>query len=61
MEFGVSPIPETRDAMVQRGSLFGVPTYRCIGPGESISFGYRAELQRASMMPRKPIPHATYL
>jgi hypothetical protein len=28
MEFGVSPMPETRRRMVERGSLFGVPTYR---------------------------------
>jgi hypothetical protein len=30
MEFGVSPFPETRRAMVDRGRLFGVPTYRWI-------------------------------
>ena len=28
MEFGVSPFPETRRQMVDRGSLFDVPTYR---------------------------------
>jgi hypothetical protein len=28
MEFGVSPIPETRREMIERGSLFGVPGYR---------------------------------
>jgi hypothetical protein len=28
MEFGVSPFPETRQQMVDRGSLFGVRTYR---------------------------------
>ncbi len=28
MEFGVSPYPETRRQMVDRGTLFGVPTYR---------------------------------
>jgi hypothetical protein len=28
MEFGVSPMPETRREMVDRGTLFGVPTFR---------------------------------
>ena len=28
MEFGVSPFPESRRAMTERASLFGVPTYR---------------------------------
>jgi hypothetical protein len=28
MEFGVSPFPESRREMVDRGRLFGVPTYR---------------------------------
>jgi hypothetical protein len=30
MEFGVSPMPETRRQMIDRGTLFGVPTYRWI-------------------------------
>jgi hypothetical protein len=28
MEFGVSPMPETRRQMIDRGRLFEVPTYR---------------------------------
>jgi hypothetical protein len=28
LEFGVSPFPETRRQMIDRGSLFGEPTYR---------------------------------
>jgi hypothetical protein len=28
MEFGASPMPETRRQMIERGSLFGVPAYR---------------------------------
>ena len=44
MEFGVSPMPETRDAMVQRGTLFGVPTFRRIASGESIAVEYYAML-----------------
>jgi hypothetical protein len=30
MEFGVSPMPETRRRMIDRGTLFEVPTYRWI-------------------------------
>ena len=30
MEFGVSPFPESRRKMIDRGRLFGVPTYRWI-------------------------------
>ena len=30
MEFGASPIPETRRKMIERGRLFGVPGYRWI-------------------------------
>ena len=30
MEFGVSPFPESRRAMIDRGRLFGVPTYRWV-------------------------------
>ena len=28
MEFGVSPMAESRRQMIDRGSLFGVPAYR---------------------------------
>jgi hypothetical protein len=28
MDFGVSPMPESRRQMIDRGTLFGVPTYR---------------------------------
>jgi hypothetical protein len=51
MEFGVSPMPETREAMVQRGTLFDVPTFGHIGPHESIVVEYRALLQRANAIP----------
>jgi hypothetical protein len=51
MEFGVSPMPETRDAMVQRGTLFGVPTFRRIAAGESISVEYYVLLQQARAIP----------
>ena len=51
MEFGVSPIPETREAMVQRGSLFGVPTFRRIASGASIAVEYYAVLKPAEEIP----------
>jgi hypothetical protein len=51
MEFGVSAMPESRDAMVQRGTLFGVPTFRRIAAGESVTVHYSATLQRATEMP----------
>jgi hypothetical protein len=42
MEFGVSPMPETRRQMVARGSLFGVPTYRWLPARGSIKVHYSA-------------------
>jgi hypothetical protein len=51
MEFGVSPMPETRDAMVRRGTLLGVPAFRRIAAGESIAVEYYAGLQRATVVP----------
>jgi hypothetical protein len=30
MEFGASPMPESRRQMIERGSLFGVPSFRWI-------------------------------
>jgi hypothetical protein len=51
MEFGVSPMPETRDAMVRRGSLFGVPTFRRIRAGETIIVEFCAVLQPAQTIP----------
>jgi hypothetical protein len=51
MEFGVSPMPETRQAMTDRGTLFGVPAFRGIGADESITVDYRAILQPAQAIP----------
>jgi hypothetical protein len=51
MEFGVSPFPETREAMVQRRTLFGVPTFRSIAAGESITVEYHVFLQPAQVIP----------
>ena len=40
MEFGVSPFPETRRAMVERGRLFETPTFRWIPAGAEVSVEY---------------------
>ncbi|MBM3740272.1 MAG: hypothetical protein FJW39_31345 [Acidobacteria bacterium] len=42
MEFGVSPMPETRRQMIERGSLFGVPGYRWIPAGATVEVEYQA-------------------
>lgn len=42
MEFGASPIPEPRRAMIERGRLFGVPSFRWIPAGERITVRYEA-------------------
>jgi hypothetical protein len=42
VEFGVSPFAEGRRAMVERGSLLGVPTYRWLGAKESATVHYSA-------------------
>ena len=51
MEFGVSPIPETREAMVARGSLFGVPCFRRIPAGGALEAEYYALSRRANAVP----------
>ena len=40
MEFGVSPMPESRRAMIDRGRLFGVPTYRWIPARTRVAVEY---------------------
>ena len=41
MEFGVSPMPESRRNMMDRGSLFGVPGYRWLPAGQVVSVSYQ--------------------
>lgn len=50
-EFGVSPMPETRRQMIERGRLFGVPTYRWIPARQRIAVEYRAVLYPATAVP----------
>jgi hypothetical protein len=42
VEFGVSPFAEGRRAMVERGSLLGVPTYRWLAAREAVTVEYSA-------------------
>jgi hypothetical protein len=43
-EFGVSPIPESRRQMIERGTLFGVPAFRWIGAKQSLTAAYEARI-----------------
>jgi hypothetical protein len=54
MEFGVSPMPETRRQMIDRGRLFGVPCYRWIPARSRVSAEYRAFLAPADRIPEDP-------
>jgi len=51
MEFGVSPMPETRRRMIERGSMFGVPAYRWLPAKGRIEVEYRALTARADTIP----------
>ncbi|MEO8028768.1 MAG: hypothetical protein ABI823_19965, partial [Bryobacteraceae bacterium] len=42
LEFGASPIPESRHKMIERGSLFGVPGYRWIPARTKVRVEYMA-------------------
>jgi len=55
MEFGVSPIPESRRQMVERGSLFDVPTFRWLPAGGTLTAAYTARAFRASHPPERVI------
>jgi hypothetical protein len=53
MEFGASPMPETRRAMVERGSLFGVPGYRWLEAKRKVTADYCAFLIPAGHVPEQ--------
>jgi hypothetical protein len=53
MEFGVSPFPETRREMVDRGSMFGVPTYRWIGARARLEVEYWIVVRSLTSVPDK--------
>lgn len=47
IEFGVSPQPESRRAMISRASLFGVPSFRWIPARTTVSVQYQAFIEPA--------------
>jgi hypothetical protein len=51
MEFGVSPMPESRREMIDRGQLFGVPAYRWLPAESRITAEYFATAWRADTIP----------
>ena len=53
MEFGVSPMPETRRQMIERNGMFGVPGYRWIPARTRVRVDYCAFLARASAIPEE--------
>ena len=54
MEFGVSPMPETRRAMIERGRLFGVPSFRWLPAKSKVHVEYRAFVATADSIPEEP-------
>ncbi len=51
MEFGVSPFPETRREMVERGSRFGTPTYKWIAAKARLHAEYWVISEIVDVMP----------
>jgi hypothetical protein len=51
MEFGVSPFPETRRQMIERGTLFGIPGYRWLGAKRRLSAEYYAAVAATPAIP----------
>jgi hypothetical protein len=51
MEFGVSPVPETRRQMLARGSMYGTPCFRWIPAGSRVVARYCAVVGSASRPP----------
>jgi hypothetical protein len=51
MEFGASPMPESRRSMVDRCRLFGVPTYRWIAAMSRVEVEYWIVSRRTPAIP----------
>ncbi len=51
LEFGVSPMPETRRQMIERGRLFDSPAFKWIPARQRIDVEYRAVLRPAERIP----------
>jgi hypothetical protein len=55
LEFGVSPMPETRRRMIERGTLFGVPAFRWIPARTRVEVSYRAAFLPGDAIPEGPL------
>ena len=51
MEFGASPVPESRRKMIERGSLFGAPGYRWLPAKTKAQVDYWAFITTAGSIP----------
>jgi hypothetical protein len=51
MEFGASPYSEPRRQAIDRGTMFGVPTYRWLPAKGRLNAGYWAIMQEADSIP----------
>jgi hypothetical protein len=51
MEFGVSPFPETRRAMIERQTLFNTACYRWLPARARVEVNYYAAIARATAIP----------
>jgi hypothetical protein len=56
MEFGVSPMPESRREMTERGRLFGIPAYRWLPARSRIEVEYEVIVRRSESMPEFDAP-----
>ena len=53
MEFGVSPVPETRRQMIERGRMFGVPCYRWLAAKAQCEVEYWVVTGSAEEIPER--------
>jgi hypothetical protein len=51
MEFGVSPMPETRRDMIERGTLFGTQTFRWVPARTRVEAEYWIVLKTVDAIP----------
>jgi hypothetical protein len=58
LEFGVSPMPETRRQMIERGRLFDTPTFRWIPARSAVRVEYWIMLEHAPAIPDRLVPPA---
>jgi hypothetical protein len=54
LEFGVSPMAESRRSMIERHSLFDTPTYRWLPARSRLEASYSAFIRTADAIPEQP-------